>query len=606
MVKAIRSSDRLQDDNSVHVTNTLSKDSNVQVSANQRGRILGSIYTPPDFAQFLTSWAIQHADDRILDIGIGEGAFIFPAYLRLLELGAIDINAQQQLFGTEIEKGTYNIFIEKAKSMHVNFPNLKNTDFFEAKLPQVDVILGNPPYVRRTYIENVDGIRQSVIKRNSLVGELKMTRMTDLHIYFLLHALPLLRPGGKLAVITSDPWLNVGYGEEFKRYLQQHFRIEMLISLDRRVFHNAEVKPVILLATKLENPDLEWQVQFVRVKNGLPIHYLQKSLESLDVRSADVACSKVMSRELKALSPWSIHFKAPKLYEELESHQLTCRVGNMAETRIGLQTLAKNFFVLTQDQVHNTQIEKEFLQPLAQSIRYVKQPVIDSNTEPDFYLFYCDKEQDDLQGTQALEHILRGEAAIVDVRGKNRTVVGFHNKERIKKARRKIWYDLKSSLERRGRASILIPRLVYRNFFIVWNKAAFVPGELFIEVLPPPEFDIEVYLAILTSSICELMLRIHAQVYGGGTFNINPGSIKNVPILNPALLTYQQKEALKQSYLQYLSDEAHNRIAIDNVMQEILGLSSLKQHQINEILEDLILVATFSNKAHPEVILIDP
>ena len=51
-------------------------------------RNLGSIYTPPDFAQFLTFWAIQNPQDTILDVGIGEGAFTFAAYYRLLELGA--------------------------------------------------------------------------------------------------------------------------------------------------------------------------------------------------------------------------------------------------------------------------------------------------------------------------------------------------------------------------------------------------------------------------------------------------------------------------------------------------------------------------------------
>src|SRR5437016_7108787 len=100
----------------------------------------------------------------------------------------------------------------------------------------------------------------------------------------------------------------------------------MLISFDRRVFDDADVKPVLLLATKLESTDLEWQVQFVRVKNGLPISHLKKSLESWDVGNTDIACTNVMSSELKTISPWSIYFKAPKLYEELKSHQLISRM----------------------------------------------------------------------------------------------------------------------------------------------------------------------------------------------------------------------------------------------------------------------------------------
>ena len=275
MIVKISSLNQVENNNQALLSNTVSID-NIQIFDDQKTRVLGSIYTPPDFAEFLTTWAIRHAEDNILDVGIGEGAFVFAAYRRLLELGASDISAQQQLFGAEIDTSTYSKFTENANNINAHFLNLKNADFFDVEFPFVDAIVGNPPYVRRTYINNVDEIRQSVMKRNLLVSEHNMTRMTDLYIYFLLHALPLLKPGGKLAVITSDPWLNVGYGEEFKKYLQQYFRIEMLISLDRRVFDNADVKPVLILATKLESPDSEWQVKFVRVKNGLPIGHLHE------------------------------------------------------------------------------------------------------------------------------------------------------------------------------------------------------------------------------------------------------------------------------------------------------------------------------------------
>ena len=91
---------------------------------------------------------------------------------------------------------------------------------------------------------------------------------------------------------------------------------------------------------------------------------------------------------------------------------------------------------------------------------------------------------------------------------------------------------------------------MYRTHTVVWNQANFVPGELFIEFLPLPlsRIDVEVYLAVLTSSVFEVMLRNHAQVYGGGTYNINPGQIKKVPMVNVTALSGTQKENLKQAY----------------------------------------------------------
>jgi hypothetical protein len=135
---------------------------------------------------------------------------------------------------------------------------------------------------------------------------------------------------------------------------------------------------------------------------------------------------------------------------------------------------------------------------------------------------------------------------------------------------------------------------------VVWNQASFVPGELFIEFLPLPlpMVDIEVYLAILTSSVTEIMLRAHAQVYGGGTYNINPGQIKKVPILNAHLLNLTQRQSLKQAYINYLTKDDHNRSGIDDVVFDILGFSETLRAQVVEAVNDLITIATSTKQKH--------
>jgi len=559
-------------------------------------RSLGSVYTPLDFAQFLTSWAIRNAEQKVLDIGIGEGVFVFAAYEQLKELGAKEFEAQQQIYGAEIDIATYRNFLKIAKGQKKYFPNIYNEDFFNIEFPLVDTIVGNPPYVRRTHMENIDHIREKVFNRNPFINKLDLSKLTDLYIYFLLQALPTLKPGGHLAVITADSWLNVGYGEAFKNYLQQHFKIEGLISLDRRVFDDALVKPVLLLATKKENIVANWSVPFIRIKNGLPIGDLQKILSRPNIEVAGVVQTIVSNSELKAPSPWGIYFKTSEIYKELAAHPLMTPIEAIAETRIGLQTLAKEFFVLSSETVKLIKIESQFIIPLAQSLRYINEPTIEMDTEPNHNLFYCSQNKEELQGTNALQYIQKGERTPVKVRGKNITVYGFQNKQRIIQARRKSWYDLKTDIERRGRASILIPRLIFHSYRVIWNKAKFVPGELFIEFIPYLGIDTEVYLAILNSTVCEIMLRTHAQVYGGGTFNINPGQIRKVPFLNIGFLTDHQKSRLKQSYLQYLSDNKHSRTAIDEVIYDILGFNSFQQQAMLKILAELLQLATSSKK----------
>ncbi len=302
-------------------------------------------------------------------------------------------------------------------------------------------------------------------------------------------------------------------------------------------------------------------------------------------------------KALSAHESWGLHFKTPDVYELLTSHDLMSPVGEVAKTRIGLQTLAKDFFVLSPERARQTGIESRFLEPLLQSAHYCKKPVVEESDRPEFYLFCCSDTKHDLQNTKALEHIQRGETAEVGIRGKNTTVTGYQNKERIKRSSRKLWYDLRTDLERRGRAEILIPRLVYRNYTVVWNKARFVPGELFIEFIPFWSIDPEVYLAILNCSVTEILLRAHAQVYGGGTYNISPGRIKAVPIINANRLSEDQRAKLKLAYQCYVRDPNHNRIVLDGAIWDILGLDASTQAKVQNALVDLHLIATSTKKA---------
>lgn len=560
-------------------------------------RHFGAVYTPQDYAEFLVSWAVRSHDQQVLDLGVGEGAFTFAVYNRLIELGARATDAQHQIFGTEIDPTAYDSFLLSAQRMNTRFPCLQQIDFFDADFPLVDAIVGNPPYIRRTYLRNAALIREKVTAKNRLIED-SIPKLTDMYVYFLLYALAFLRPEGRIGVITADSWLNVGYGRSLKAILLQHFEIECLISLDRRVFDDAQVRPVLLMATRKDIRDLNRSVHFVRVKNGLPIHDLRDSWNATVSLSPDIVHFETTSRKLKIDKPWGINLKAPGIQSELASIGLMSPMAGQAQTRIGLQTLAKEFFVLTPDQVSLAQIEREFLAPLAQSPRYFDSPAIENGDKPLFHLIYCDKTKDELRGTRLLEYILKGEAEEVSLRGKNVNVVGYHNKERIKSSGRVPWYNLKTQLDRRGNASILIPRLVYRKYTVVWNQAGYVPGELFIEFLPfmSPEIDLEVHLSVLASSVTEIMLRIHAQVYGGGTYNINPGQIKRVPILNAKLLTANQKEDLKHAYRHYLADQSHTRDRIDETVCRILGLDQRKQREIEVTLEDLRQIAVDSKK----------
>ncbi len=270
---------------------------------------LGAFSTPPDVADFLTRWAIRSPEDDVLDLGIGDGTFVFSSFFRLRELGAKKIFSARQIFGCEIENVRYEAFQAKALDQKVNFPNLRQDDFFGIDYPFVDAIVGNPPYVRRRAIseQRIKEIRSSVLERNLALAGSKLSKLSDLYVYFILKAATYLKTNGRMAVILADSWLNSSSGEALRRYLKSSFRIEQLISFEDPVFSDAQVKSVLLLAVK--RADSQNDIAFTRVQKDVDICELHSLIKSPNKADKKLKSVYVNSTELDTSRPWGKYFK---------------------------------------------------------------------------------------------------------------------------------------------------------------------------------------------------------------------------------------------------------------------------------------------------------
>lgn len=560
------------------------------------GKELGAVYTPPEIADLLVNWAIQTPDDLTLDLGIGEGVFVFSTCRRLIGLGASPAQAASQIYGTEVNEVTYRKFTELASQLGLDFPKLACQDFFQASFPQVDAVIGNPPYIRRRGFsaERLREIRNKVVETNPEIREEDLSQLTDVYVYFLLQAVKNLKPEGRLAVIVADSWLNARYGRFLKNYLKTHFDIQRIINFDRPLFENAQVKPILIFATKKTCPPASTQVAFTRVMNGLPVSSLSQLFHSPELHLDDVSTKLISSEELNDAEPWGVHFKISEIDTILTQNNWFVPLQEVAHTRIGIQTLAKKFFALTPEQIQDAGIEPQFLKPFAHSVAQFEHQVIDENITPNLYVFYCSQPKDELNGTQALVHIQSGEQEVVKVRGKDEVVIGYHNKERIIKENRPHWYDIKTTVERRGRASILIPRLISHRYVALWNKAGYVSGGVTIELIPhvslqSKEEDILLYLAILNSTLMEVVFRGYAQMYGGGASTVGLAQTKLLPVPDITRFTIEQQNTLISAYRTFLV--TGERESIDETIWDILDLNGGMFYSTVEDLRMLALTA---------------
>ena len=143
-------------------------------------------------------------------------------------------------------------------------PFVWDIDFAEvfAEKGGFDIVVGNPPYVRQEKIAppnvlkegmNLEGRREykdklikSVQNRFPVIE--KWDKKSDLYIYFYFHGLSLLNPNGVFTFITSNSWLDVGYGKQLQEFLLRYSHvIGIYDNQAKRSFEHADVNTIIAL-----------------------------------------------------------------------------------------------------------------------------------------------------------------------------------------------------------------------------------------------------------------------------------------------------------------------------------------------------------------------
>jgi hypothetical protein len=75
----------------------------------------------------------------------------------------------------------------------------------------------------------------------------------------------------------------------------------------------------------------------------------------------------------------------------------------------------------------------------------------------------------------------------------------------------------------------------------------------------------------LNASTTELAVRVSAHVYGGGVYNLSPGSIGEVPVVDVRRLPPAMLQRLEGAYRRFLLAQGKDRTALDAVVLEALG-----------------------------------
>ena len=117
-----------------------------------------------------------------------------------------------------------------------------------------DVVIGNPPYVRQSFLSPYKTYLQE--NYDSYDG------YADLYTYFYEKGLRILKQDGILSYIVTNKWLRARYGEPLRRFFSQTSIVEQIIDFGHApIFKEADTFPCIVVARKFQSPIAKESVQ---------------------------------------------------------------------------------------------------------------------------------------------------------------------------------------------------------------------------------------------------------------------------------------------------------------------------------------------------------
>lgn len=322
-----------------------------------KDKLRGGYYTSAQVAEWLCEWAIQSADDTVLEPSCGDGAFLGAAAQRLLSLGATPTKIARRLTGVEIITAEANAATERLR------PDLGkaadkivcNSDFFGwwqgTDQPAFDVIVGNPPFIRYQSFPEPHRTRAMAIMGDQ---GLKPNRLTNIWVPFVVAATASLKPGGRLALVLPAEILQVTYAAQLRSYLTDHFERIDVIACNELFFENAEQEVVLLLADGALAAATEDNTCRVALTAADTVADITDIKPALLLERAE---PKIIRHDSEKWLKYFLDNRQISFMRTMRDAEITTSMSTHASIDVGVVTGKNEFFVLSTDQIEDLGLE---------------------------------------------------------------------------------------------------------------------------------------------------------------------------------------------------------------------------------------------------------
>ncbi len=541
-------------------------------------------------------------------------------------------------------------------------------EIFEGEKKGFDIVIGNPPYVRQEMIappalapaqfggENSERWKEQKksykVKLQESVAAAwpkffrykpgsatfrKPDGKSDLYVYFYLHGLSLLNDKGSFCFITSNSWLDVGYGADLQEFLLKHSHVKLILDNERkRSFSQADVNTIIAL---LAPPDdrredgLAKTARFVLFKAPFQEVLTAETLKQIEAVTERLATEtfRVTARSQgdlleeglvheedeeqaaparkgrKSAGPliktaryeankWGgKYLRMPEFLWRLIIQNKLIPLAKVCKLEYGNKVGLVDFFILSDDRVREFNIEERFLRKIITSTEQITKLVV----IPEYvgkYVFVCPltlKELNQQGYNGAAAYVEWGNRQVTKKKARHTTHEVPWPQIPSVKGNRPEWHCI--SLKDPG--DFIIPLLTRERFFFAANPYGLPDTNMFFHGTFRYYQNARLEVAIINSTIVYLLLEIFGRHNIEGRFNIYGPELRSLPVPNPELFDGSASKELSNCFdilaqrgIMKILDEVlqPDRHAMDDVVFDVLGLTAGEREAVYEAVVNLV------------------
>ncbi|MEM3264812.1 MAG: N-6 DNA methylase [Conexivisphaerales archaeon] len=449
---------------------------------------------------------------------------------------------------------------------------------------KVDIVVMNPPYVRQESIDKK--------KKEFYVKRYGLDRKSDLYAYFIIRALKLVADNGVVSIISSDKWLETGYGKTLQEKIKENI---VAIYGQRERSFGADVNTVITVMRKQNTTP------------GIKFVYLKSYGEDGVIQFIE------LDKRALVNGKWFYMKPGAKFFMEKIYPKLTHKLRDFADIKRGFTTGANEFFYMKDV---STQYEADYL---SNPKRFEEWGVKAKNEKEleDQGLIYIENEGGErfVIEYNDVEPLIKGPKEISSYRQDNLIInylclytdnPGLNTRKYVKYGEslgynklpsvrgRKNWYSI--SMQKKTRFVIIVNQMD-RLFNPIYDKEVLFDKMFYL--VYPKNISYETIFRFFNSTLFLMLLEIYGLRMGGGILTNTVEGYLNMPMPDLKVLSSlslsHEKIFNRKAEPYYNEVKMEDRRELDTKVLEAIGINNLSLDEFYkefvELVEDRLIKA---------------